>query len=66
MPNFVRGSLVPTSLLYAFMRDELLQDTAAPQIMSAFIVCSGCLAIALASLYFLKETFGKNLDYYEE
>lgn len=60
VPNFVRGMTVPITMLFLYFRNHFgLQQ-------GAIIV--GCLtmAIALFSLWRLKETFHKDLDYFEE
>ncbi len=60
VPNFVRGMVVPITLLFQFFRQYLgLQGGALA--VGAICVIAGF--IALASL---EETFHKNLDYYEE
>lgn len=61
-PNFVRGSTILISLLlnfiiYAFCVDKLL----ATKITGVIIISLGFIA-----LYFLEETFGKDLNYVEE
>jgi len=60
-PNFVRGSTILISLLLdvllvAFSKDKLL----ATQITGAIVISAGFIA-----LYFLEETFGKELNYIE-
>ncbi len=60
-PNFVRGSTILISLLLdlllnLFAKDKLL----ATQITGAIVITSGFIA-----LYFLEETFGKELNYIE-
>jgi MFS family permease len=60
-PNFVRGSTILISLLLdvllvAFSKDKLL----ATQITGAIVISVGYVA-----LYFLEETFGKELNYIE-
>jgi putative MFS transporter len=60
-PNFVRGSTIIISLLLdvllnLFAKDKLL----ATQITGAIVITSGFIA-----LYFLEETFGKELNYIE-
>ena len=60
VPNFVRGTTVPITMLFLYFRNHFgLQQ-------GAIIV--GCLtmAIALFSLWRLEETFHKDLDYFEE
>ncbi|MDX2197262.1 MAG: MFS transporter [Cytophagales bacterium] len=59
VPNFVRGSLVPITIVFKFIVSYmgLIQGTA----ITAVII----FAICFASLWFTKETFGKDLDYFE-
>lgn len=60
VPNFVRGMVVPITMLFQFFRKGYGLET------GAIIVGSLCLAIALHSLWRLEETFHKDLDYFEE
>ncbi len=58
-PNFVRGALVPITLLFSWGKD-------AWGILPAGIaVGAGCLLIAGLALYGLAESYGKDLDYNE-
>ena len=59
-PNFVRGAVVPLTLLFEAGRSLV------GIINSAIIVGALTIIIALISLRYLEETFGKNLDYIEE
>lgn len=60
VPNFVRGMVVPITLLFQSLRHPLgLQG-------SAIVVGLLCLTTALLALRALEETFHKDLDYYEE
>ncbi len=59
-PNFVRGSLVPMSLLFKFFRSSNISF-----IESAVIVGILAFSIAFISWYYLDETFGKDLNYTE-
>lgn len=60
VPNFVRGMVVPITLLFQFFRPIAgLQGSA----LLVGTLCVGSAFIALASL---EETFHKELDYYEE
>lgn len=59
VPNFVRGSVVPVTLSFQALREPL------GTLNAAMAVGVGTVAIALVALYFLKETFGKDLDYFE-
>ncbi|MDO9309785.1 MAG: MFS transporter [Deltaproteobacteria bacterium] len=60
VPNFVRGMVVPITMLFQFFRKGYSLQT------GAIMVGSLCLAIALYSLWRLEETFHKDLDYFEE
>lgn len=59
VPNFVRGSVVPVTLTFAMLREPL------GVVNAALAVGLGVVALAFVALFFLKETFGKNLDYFE-
>jgi MFS family permease len=60
VPNFVRGSLVLVALLF----DTL--NSSYGLINSAYIVTVIVLIISAFSLYHLKETFGKDMDFLEK
>ena len=59
VPNFIRGTVVPISLAFEFLRDY------AGMVYSALIVGVICIAVAFWALYHLEETYGKDLNYYE-
>lgn len=61
VPNFVRGSVVPITLAFK----ALSKYPEIGKIDAALIIGSACLILAFYSLYRMKETFGKDLDYYE-
>ena len=70
VPNFVRGMLSPTLLLFGALRvgdlpgaDLIYPDQ--PLIGSAFIVGAISMTLALLGWLMLKETYGKDLDYHE-
>lgn len=65
VPNIVRGSLFPALALFAFLRKYFADTNTTPQVSSAIIV--GCITLLLAFVgwFFLKETYGKDLDYVE-
>lgn len=60
VPNFVRGMVVPITMLFQFCRPSLGLAG------SALLVGSLCLLAAVAALSSLEETFHKDLDYFEE
>jgi len=60
VPNFVRGMTIPITMLFQFARKYLGIET------GALIVGVLCLVVALFSLSRLRETFHKDLDYFEE
>jgi putative MFS transporter len=59
VPNFVRFSVVPITVSFKLLSENMSAQNA------AIIVGSVCLLIALFSLYLMKETFSKDLDYHE-
>ncbi len=59
-PNFVRGAVIP--ITWSFKSLESTYGT----IPSATIVGLVCLGLAFISILYLRETFGKNLDYLED
>ncbi|MGA2296893.1 MAG: MFS transporter [FCB group bacterium] len=60
IPNFVRGMVIPITLLFQF----LIHLTGI--IASAAIVATFCLLLAYISLFRLEETYKKDLDFLEE
>lgn len=58
-PNFVRGSVVPMTMLFQALRPRL------GDIQSALSVGAGAVVIAVVALLNLEETFGKDLNYFE-
>ncbi|MDH4057208.1 MAG: MFS transporter [Cyclobacteriaceae bacterium] len=60
VPNFIRGTVVPLTIAFKFLRDEI------GVITGAVIVGVVTIAIALIALRSLSETFGKDLDFVEE
>lgn len=59
-PNFVRGAFVLISAL-----DQLISGMLKSVYAASIIVGIICLAVAFLSLYFLRETFGKDMNYTE-
>ena len=60
VPNFVRGMVVPITMLFQLSRKALGTQ------QGALWVGGICLTVALLSLWRLQETFHKDLDYFEE
>jgi len=58
-PNFVRGAVVPITLVFKNMANSW------GVINSSLIVGGVCIILAVFSMYKLKETFAKELDYLE-
>jgi MFS family permease len=61
VPNFVRGSLVPLAWCFT----QVLNFNHGDVIKSFYYVGGGVMLITLIALYFNKETFGRDLDFYE-
>lgn len=59
VPNFARGALVLITPFFKAMKVEF------GQIGGAYVVGAICVVIALSVLYYLPETYGKDLDYVE-
>ena len=60
VPNFVRGSVVILTLSFQALKGSFGLDGA------AYIIGFTTIALALISLFFMEETFDKDLDYLEE
>ena len=59
VPNFIRGSVIPITLAFNFLRMPF------GIIYSALIVGIVVFVISFISLHFLRETYGVDLDYVE-
>ena len=59
IPNFVRGSVVPITLSFYALEASL------GRVNAVGAVGGVVMALALIGLYFLRETFGRDLNYYE-
>lgn len=59
VPNFVRGAVVPLTLAFEALRHPL------GLIPTALALGAVCVAVAVASILTLEETFAKDLDYLE-
>ncbi|MFM9950715.1 MAG: MFS transporter [Saprospiraceae bacterium] len=62
VPNFARGMLVPISMSFKYLKDPSATGSV---ITAAYIVGAVCIGIAFLSLWRMKETFHKDLDYVE-
>lgn len=60
VPNFIRGTVVPLTLIFETLREHY------GIIKGALMVGTGTIIIALLSLRFLSETFGRDLNFVEE
>ncbi len=60
VPNFIRGSVIPITILFFYLKNPF------GLIYSALIVGVISIIIAFISLYSLKESYGVELDYIEE
>jgi hypothetical protein len=60
VPNFVRGALIPITLLFNYFVGQYNLITA------AYIVMGILAALGLLALSQLKESFGRDLDYVED
>jgi len=70
VPNFVRGALVPALILFSFLRKDNIVEALAvfgdrPLANSAIIVGIATFALAFTGWWFLRETYGKELEYVE-
>lgn len=59
VPNFVRFSVVPITVSFKTLSESM------PVQNAALIVGGVCLLLAFVSLYLMKETFSKDLNYHE-
>lgn len=59
VPNFVRGAVVPITLGFSALAPSL------GNIWSAAVVGIICMGLAMIAILSVKETFGKDLDYFE-
>jgi MFS transporter, putative metabolite:H+ symporter len=67
VPNFIRGTVIPLTLLFKFLREEIggtSQDSAGI-IWGALIVGVFTIIVAYIALLAIDETFGRDLNYEE-
>ena len=57
VPNFVRGTVVPLTMIFQWLH------TGHTMVTSAALVGAGTIVVALLALWKMKETFGKELDF---
>lgn len=60
VPNFVRGAVIPITLSFEYLRKSIGMANA------AYIIGGICIALSLMAILSLRETFAKDLNYYEE
>lgn len=60
VPNFVRGAVIPISRGFFYFLGLTASVTS-----STLIIGGICIGLAFFSIFSLKETFGKNLDYHD-
>jgi len=65
VPNFIRGSVVPLTLAFNYLKSCQIGGTPLGVVTSAALVGTTCILIALWALRGLDETYGKELDYIE-
>jgi MFS transporter, putative metabolite:H+ symporter len=61
VPNFVRGSLVPVALLFQYLRGVFHGSI----IYAGVTVAALTIGLALWALFYMQETFSKDLNYIE-
>jgi hypothetical protein len=62
VPNFIRGTVVPITLLFGFLRDDLQLGV----ITGAVCVGAFTIIIGLIALRSVEETFGRDLNFLEQ
>lgn len=65
VPNFIRGTVVPLTIAFRFLRESFGDDGMAIR-YGALIVGVFTIIVALVSLRAIHETFGKDLNFLEE
>jgi putative MFS transporter len=66
VPNFVRGSVIPLTLLYKFLADLLMGSTAHPKITAAALVGLVSFSLAIWAIFSLRDSYHRELNYIEE
>lgn len=62
VPNFIRGTVVPITMLFGFLRDDLQLGV----VNGALLVGALTIVIGLFALRSVEETFGRDLNFLEE
>ena len=65
VPNFIRGTVVPLSIAFRFLREEL-GGTDMAVVYGALIVGLFTIGVALVALTAIQETFGRDMNLLEE
>ncbi|HQQ83145.1 MAG TPA: MFS transporter [Cyclobacteriaceae bacterium] len=65
VPNFIRGTVVPLSIAFRFLREEL-GGTDMAVVYGALIVGLFTIGVALVALTAIQETFGRDMNFLEE
>jgi amino acid permease len=58
-PNFVRGAVIPITMAFVYFQEKYNLEIA------SIIVGGACILLSAISTWYLKETFAKDLEYYE-
>lgn len=65
VPNFVRGSVIPLTLLYKFLADFLEGTTRYPKTGAAAIVGILSFVLALWGIFSIRDSYSRDLNYVE-
>lgn len=65
VPNFIRGTVVPLSIAFRYLREQLGGDDTAV-IYGALIIGVFTIGVALVALTAIQETFGRDMNFLEE
>lgn len=66
VPNFVRGSVIPLTLLYKFLAGQLIDVSSSPRVTAAAIVGVMTFSLALWAIFSLRDSYHRELNYVEE
>jgi len=61
-PNFIRGTVIPLTMLFHWLRDDLQMD----RISSATLISIGTAVIAMLAILLLQETFHRDMNFVEK